>query len=883
MVLALADVLEEAADAAGVKLDVRCNNVFDRDTRILEIVDTVTRLPEERRQGYLAEACAGDATLADEVMRRIQSPRPFHAGQVVGGRFLIVRELAEGGMGVVYEVMDEKLRERRALKCAKFGYGSHLPPEARHALRVTHPNVCRVFEIHSAQTPEGPVDFLTMELIQGGTLASRLKEQGPFKESEAREIALQICAGVAAAHQQNLLHRDLKASNVLLTKDARGGIRAVVTDFGLAQEPRAPDSGPAMSGIAGTPAYLAPERWKGEPATVVTDIYALGVVLHELISGKFPDKRPAAEIPPLWRKVIRRCMEPDPQRRYASVAEVAESLSGRARRRRRQWIFAATALLLVVLAAVLWRRLTPVTPPARLAVMPLVTGETDPRTVALVQGASYDLSGRLVRLSPRPPQLVVIPVEDARALAGAGAQQARERLGATHLLQGTVTRRGSRLRVRGAIIDASTQVAVREISNEYDDTDAGGIVSGLAAMVGAVFHLPKQTPTETVNAAAYRDYAEGMALLKGDTAGYSRAAAAFEKAIALDPKSALPHARLAEACYRGWIATRDPQWVARGREQLAQAERLNPDSLAVRLAAGSLSLVPGSYERAAREFQRAIQLDAASVEAWHGLAQAYEGMQDRSSDAAAAYLKAIEIQPGYYRPLMDFGAFYRRIGNYAEAEKQWRRVTELAPRSMGGHVNLGGLYSDMGRYADAERELRLALEIDPHSRAVLNNLGALYQYMGRDAEAVKYFVRTDVSGPQSYILMLNLGDSYRRTGRPKEAAEAYSRGRKLAELTLLGNPRDAAVRSYIGYFALRLGDRAAAERELVQALNFGQENKIVLRRAVICYEAMGQRDRALAILQSAPADLIRELSRQPDLAQLRQDPRFAALVPKTNP
>ena len=855
----------------------------ERDLRILEIVDTVTRLPPGQREQFIEQACGGDATLTEAVLSRIESPRPFHVGQLVIGRFRIVREIAEGGMGVVYQAVDEKLHERRALKCAKLGYGSHLPPEARHALRVTHPNVCRVFEIYSAETPEGRVDFLTMELIEGGTLASRLKERGPFKEQEAREIAMQICAGVSAAHEQNVLHRDLKANNVLLAKDGKGGIRAVVTDFGLAQEPKAPDSGPAMSGIAGTPAYMAPERWRGEPATVATDIYAIGVVLHELIAGKFPDGRPAPEVPPLWRKVIRRCMEPEAQRRFASVAGVAEALSGRVQRRRRQWLAAAVVVLLTILAMFAWTRLQPRTPPARLAILPLTTPDSDPPTVSLVRGVSFDLSGRLMRLRPRPPQLVVIPVEDTRALAGAVVEQAKDRLGATHVLQGTVTRNGSRLRVRGSIVDTSTHVALREVSNEYDDKDAGAIASGLAAMVAAVFHLPKQTPTETVNAAAYRDYAEGMSLLQGDVAGYAKAVASFEKAIALDPQSALPHARLAEACYRGWISTQDPQWVARGRDQLAQAERLNPDSLAVRLAGGSLSLVPGSYERAAQQFQRATQLDPASVEGWHGLAQAYEGMQDRSSDAAAAYLKAVELQPGYYRPLMNFGAFYRRLGNYAEAEKQWRRVTELAPRLMGGHANLGGLYSDMGRYADAERELRLALEINPQSPAVLNNLGALYQYMGRDAEAAKYFESARASGPQTHILMLNLGDSYRRTGRAKEASEAYTRGRNLAEQVLLGNPRDAAVRSYISYFALRLGDRAAAERELVQALNFGQENKIVLRRAVICYEAMGQRDRALAILQSAPPDLIRELSRQPDLAQLRQDPRFTALVPKTQP
>ena len=191
-------------------------------------------------------------------------------------------------MGVVYEALDEKLNVTRALKCAKLGFDSHLPPEARNALRVTHPNVCRIFEIHSAETRDGPVDFLSMELIEGGTLSSHLKEQGALPATQALDVALQICAGLEAAHAQDLLHRDLKSNNVLLTKDNKGRLRAVVTDFGLAQEQAAPDSGPAASRVAGTPAYLAPERWRGRPATVASDIYALGIVLHELVVGHRP-------------------------------------------------------------------------------------------------------------------------------------------------------------------------------------------------------------------------------------------------------------------------------------------------------------------------------------------------------------------------------------------------------------------------------------------------------------------------------------------------------------------------------------------------------------------------------------------------------------------
>jgi Flp pilus assembly protein TadD len=150
--------------------------------------------------------------------------------------------------------------------------------------------------------------------------------------------------------------------------------------------------------------------------------------------------------------------------------------------------------------------------------------------------------------------------------------------------------------------------------------------------------------------------------------------------------------------------------------------------------------------------------------------------------------------------------------------------------------------------------------------------------MGRDEDALTFLERARAVGPETHILLLNLGDSYRRLGRSREADTAYREARDLAEPILLSNPRDAATRAFIAYFALRLGEQATAERELTQAMSLGSQDRTVIRRAVICYEALGQRDRALAVLESAPGDVVRELSRQPDLTTLRGDPRFTALL-----
>ena len=809
-------------------------------------------------------------------------PGPFRAHELVSGRFRIVREIATGGMGIVYEVVDEKLNERRALKCAKPRYARDLPPEARNSLRVTHPNVCRVFEIHSTITAHGPVDFLTMEYVDGGTLASELRQRGPLPLKEARSVAMQICAGVEAAHAQGLLHRDLKSNNVLLTRDKQGRRRAVVTDFGLAQEPRSSDDGPLWSGVAGTVAYLSPERAAGAPATIASDLYALGIVLHEVVAGRMPaigsagEKVLAADLPRRWRRVIKRCLDPDPNRRYTSAAQISRALVDR-RAQTRAILLAVGAL--TVASAVGWRLAFPPTLAARLAILPLEAVETDAETTALVEGASADLSSRLTRLTPRPPQLVIIPSREARTLGARNANEAREKLGASHVLIGSVRRHGDRLAVKTAIVDTSTNVSLGERSDEYPANDASAIATSLSGMVAATFHLPRQRSGERLAAAAYAAYTEGLSALQTGTSAFPRAVAAFEKAIAIDPQSVLPRAGLVEACYDAWVATSDQKWLGRGRDELARAEALNADSLIVRLAAGRLHLVPGTFDRAVREYERAIELEPASPDAWRGLARAYQDMGDHDNDAAAAYAKAIEVQPGYFAPLINFGDFYRSRGNYAAAEKLWLQAIAAAPQLLAGHSNLGGLYSDMGRYADAERELRRALDIESSSRTVLNNLGALYQYMERDADAVKFFERARAVGPETDILLLNLGDSYRRLKRDGDAAAAYRRGRELAEAAVLSNPRNATRRAFLAYFALRLGDVTTAEREIVQAVNFGGENRTVLRRAVICFEALGHRDRALAVLQSAPPDVLRELNRQPDLKALRADARFARLLP----
>jgi serine/threonine protein kinase len=328
------------------------------DDLIISLFQAAMSRPPEEREEFIAEACADDSDLRAQVTRRVmwearlngfllkplwpreRMDRPFVPGETVLHRFRILRVAGEGGMGVVYEALDEKLGHRIALKCPRFEHRRRLSPEVMNSLRVTHTNVCRVFEIHTAETETGEVDFLTMEFVDGETLADRLRDPPRrwLRTAEGMDLAKQLCAGLHAIHAQGVIHRDLKPSNVMLSKDPSGRPRAVISDFGIAQ-----GGDLFSSGMRGTPAYIAPELWKAQPASPQSDIYSLGVLLYEMASGskQFPEtihwKERLSSQPPVpdvyepARSAIRRCMHPDPARRFASVAEVERALRRGAR------------------------------------------------------------------------------------------------------------------------------------------------------------------------------------------------------------------------------------------------------------------------------------------------------------------------------------------------------------------------------------------------------------------------------------------------------------------------------------------------------------------------------------------------------------------------
>jgi serine/threonine protein kinase len=402
------------------------------------LFDAALELEEPEREAFLCAESADDSVRAeverllaeyDEAGTFLSSPalaaiplslkrqaNRFSEGEILGEKFRILRFVAHGGMGEVYEAEDLELHERVALKTLRPDNSqqsaalARLKREVHLARKVTHPNVCRIFDLYrhkSAGSEE--IVVLSMEFLRGETLAERIKRQGRMGLLEALPLIRQMASALGAAHEAGIVHRDFKPSNVVLV-DEPTGLRAVVTDFGLAFRATAPATEHSLTDASwssahcdegrqlyGTPAYMAPEQLEGQPASTASDIYSFGLVIFEMVTGVRPfqggtpistaAKRLAAPPPsprkfeptltPACESVILRCLEREPTNRFAKAQDVAKALAEEASpsgavnpvrakesyqlpgRRIRGWLSSVTIMLLVCLLGagfLLWRR-----------------------------------------------------------------------------------------------------------------------------------------------------------------------------------------------------------------------------------------------------------------------------------------------------------------------------------------------------------------------------------------------------------------------------------------------------------------------------------------------------------------------------------------------
>ena len=646
----------------------------------------------------------------------------------------------------------------------------------------------------------------------------------------------------------------------------------MITDFGLARKPlgRAEDAGFGAMGSSqagGTPDYMAPELWKGEQPSAASDVYALGVILYELASGRkpygaevSPEERLQKMPPPLhtkWDRVLARCLDPDPGRRFANGGEVVQALAPSSSRK---WVLAAAAAAVLVVATgvLTYQRAAGPKEPWKLAMVPVESG---PETKDLAERLSRDTAAQLSRLKGgNIARLTVIP-SDA---------------GATHVLHAALTKKDNgKLVLSAHVTDARTRVNHKEWSAEYAPGEMKYAPVALAGMVTSDLGLPPLTLGASVNSAAAQDYWSGLWYLRRNST-VDTALPLLERAVAEDGDSPLTHSALAEARQLKYYVTKDRAWLERANESEREAQRRNPDLSQVHRVAGLLGVRQGLYELAAAECQRAIALNPNDGEAHRVLGQAYEGT-NRLDEALSEYRKSVEVDSADFRNYQQLGTYYYNRAKYTEAVPHFLRMVELAPDEATAHFALGTDYFSLGSLPEAEHELRLAISLG-ETPFELHTLGVVLMEEGNYPDAVSNILRALSLGSEQLIWRMNLGTAYRLMHRKAESEDAYRRALELADKEITRNPRDARTRSHLAFVCARLGDSARAESDIEQALNISPDDGRVRFMAVATFEALDRREEALALLGSFSYSELADVARWPDMADLSQNPRFLQLL-----
>lgn len=366
---------------------------LERWQKINKLFEVVIDLPPESRESVLLQQSDSDPDLVGHVRRLlaqhdrsssmldegvkgmgrvIHAPQQhrwaFEVGQTVAGRFEIMARIGRGGMGEVYAAYDRALMEKVALKAIRPEMATNqravdrFKREVRRARRVSHPHVCRVFEFFGWEDQNGSLKwFLTMELLEGQSLDLRLKTSGPLPLELGNTVLSDVAGALDAAHLAGVIHRDLKPGNVFLMQ--RGDkLRAVVTDFGLARSLSLQGVSTTHDGetkeLLGTPAYMSPEQIEGKEATQASDIYCLGLLAFESMTGKRPfnastpirlalqhlqqkpdsPRRHRHDLPKQWESAILRCLEKNPEQRFTTATEFAQALSRKPSGQEESWL-----------------------------------------------------------------------------------------------------------------------------------------------------------------------------------------------------------------------------------------------------------------------------------------------------------------------------------------------------------------------------------------------------------------------------------------------------------------------------------------------------------------------------------------------------------------
>lgn len=722
------------------------------------------------------------------------------------GPLRIAERIGRGTYGDVYAARDVRLDRQVALKLlhacdAGETADADVIQEARLLARVRHPNVVTVY---GAERVDGRVG-IWMELVEGHTLEEELGERGGFAVDELVSIGTALSGAVSAVHAAGLLHRDIKAHNVMRGRDGR----ILLADFGTSHDVSREGS---VTDVAGTPLYLAPELLGGEGASVASDVYSLGVLLYHLATGAYPvsgrsmaDLRDAfltdlrsplrehrPDVPAVLAEVIERALNPAPSRRYHSAAAFGAALVTAAKGRWRAFQMAATAALLAVVAVIGLQRYTGSgsVPPRFVLVGAFANDTGDSRLDDIVQFAFARELMQSRAVTVVPPERIAdsLRLMKRPASVSLDARTAREvalRDGTIHLIAtGRIDRLGSRYALSVAIDEAGGGATVAQASVEVADIDAllDGVRSLAAAVRAAVGEDRRQVASDarlarvtTGSLDALVDYTAGLALV--DQRSWAAAELRLAHAVRRDPAFASALIMLAH-CQRNQGRLAD-HWMPVAQQAI---------QLAAGLPARERYFIEGSYHQMKGELPKAI----------------------------AAYEALIDEQPNDFWGLNNLAQAYGMSGRFREEVRLHERLVLLRPHDASTLVNYGARLVVNGEgTSDAMTLAARASTLERPPGVNGATMDAWIELLptfaawadGRVTEAAALLDRVSGVVPASEWHAYGRGQMNLALGRVEAAERAFQ---------LMSDPAERAI--LLGYTALARGDTAGARARLTRAV-----------------------------------------------------------------
>jgi len=828
------------------------------------------------------------------------------------GHYRIVEQLGQGGMGVVFRAFDEHLHRYVALKftspTSDEQRRKRFRTEALALARLNHPHIGSIYGFENI----AGTDVLVMEYVTGQTLGEHIGGK-PLPEPEVISLGQQLAAALREAHQSGVIHRDLKPGNIVLTADGE----AKVLDFGLALLRSEASDTISKVKLEGTVQYIAPEVLRGGVPDERSDIYSLGAVLYEMATGRAPHAREnfagmvesilhKAPVPPeqivpgisaSLAGVIKKALENEPSLRYQTAAELRSDLlamqSGtvldlpRPRRPQRWWRGVAVASALAGIALfLLWlggkiHFFTPMPQKRVVAVLPFEAIGGGSENQALSRGLTDLVTVRLAQVGPNYG-FEVVPASEVRQQEIASAEQARQKLGASLVVEGSWEFSGEH-RIMYALVDTerhrnvNAAVVKADVGNMYSAEN--DVLQQLLRMFDVEMGGRPQAEPQPAKPDAYQYYVRGRGYLWDyqNPQSLDRAIALFKVATDSDPNFALAYAGLGEAYWRRYEDSKDPQWVQMAMDSCERAEKLNRDLSPLRSTLGLIYHGTGKQEEAVSNFEAALRLDPTNDTASRGLAASYEAL-GQFDKAEAAYRKAIALRPDYWGGYHDLGVYFYKRGQLEQAAAQFKKEIELVPENSRGYSDLGGIYYLQNRFAEARQMFQQSVKIQPNYRAY-SNLGTMDFFEQKYASAAANFEQALKINDRDGRIWRNLAWSYYFGGQPDKATPAFQHAVQLLEQQRTVNPKDGSVMILLADGYSMLGESGKAESLLKAGLAATNDAESAFRGVEI-YEKLGKRDEALAWLKTAldRGYVVSEIEKDPSLAELRKDPKYSALI-----